>query len=46
MTLGLDHVLWWADPFGHHLTNLSPYLLMSVAFIVLNIAALHRKFDS
>ena len=22
LTLGLDHILWWADPFGHHLMNL------------------------
>lgn len=30
MTLGLDHVLWWADPFGHHLTNLSLHAVNAV----------------
>src|SRR5262245_65981845 len=22
LTFGLDHVVWWTDPFGYHLTNL------------------------
>jgi tetratricopeptide (TPR) repeat protein len=30
MTLGLDHVLWWADPFGHHLTNLALHVVNAV----------------
>ena len=30
MTLGLDHVLWWADPFGYHLTNLLLHLCNAV----------------
>lgn len=22
LSFGIDHVLWWSDPFGHHVTNL------------------------
>jgi tetratricopeptide (TPR) repeat protein len=32
MTLGLDYVLWWADPFGHHLTNLLLHVVNAVLF--------------
>jgi tetratricopeptide (TPR) repeat protein len=30
ITLGLDNVLWWADPFGHHLTNLALHVVNAV----------------
>jgi tetratricopeptide (TPR) repeat protein len=32
MTLGFDHILWWADPFGHHLTNLLLHLGNALLF--------------
>jgi len=32
LTLGLDHVLWWADPFGHHLTNLILHVVNTLLF--------------
>ena len=37
MTLGLDHVLWWADPFGHHLTNLSLHVVNAVLFYLIGL---------
>jgi tetratricopeptide (TPR) repeat protein len=32
LSLGLDHVLWWADPFGHHLTNLALHVVNAILF--------------
>ena len=37
MTLGLDHVLWWADPFGHHLTNLSLHVVYAVLIYLIGL---------
>jgi protein O-mannosyl-transferase len=40
MTLGLDHVLWWADPFGHHLTNLSLHAVNAVLVYLIGLELL------
>lgn len=40
MTFGLDHVLWWADPFGHHWTNLLLHLGNTLLFYYVGLALL------
>lgn len=37
LTLGLDHVLWWADPFGSHLMSLSIHVVNTVLFYLVGM---------
>jgi len=37
LTFGLDHVLWWADPFGPHLTNVCIHAVNAVLLYLTGI---------
>jgi tetratricopeptide (TPR) repeat protein len=46
MTLGLDHVIWWTDPFGHHLTNLALHIVNAgLAYCIVLELLRHRSSD-
>ena len=32
LSLGINHVFWWTDPFGYHLINLSVHIVNAVIF--------------
>ena len=38
LSLGLNHVLWWTDPFGYHLLNLSIHIVNAVIFYHVTVA--------
>ena len=38
LSLGLNHVLWWTDPFGYHLINLSIHIVNAVIFYHIAVA--------
>ena len=40
ITLALDQVFWWADPFGHHLTNLVFHLANAMLFYFISVELL------
>ena len=38
LSLGINHVFWWTDPFGYHLTNLSVHIVNAVIFYYIAVA--------
>lgn len=40
MTLGLDHLLWWMDPFGYHLTSLLLHAASALVFYFVTLRLL------
>lgn len=46
LTFGLDHFLWWADPFGTHLMSLSIHVVNAVLIYVIGMELFsHRSSD-
>ena len=43
LSLGLTHVLWWTDPFGYHLINLSIHIVNAVIFYHIAVALFVRS---
>jgi tetratricopeptide (TPR) repeat protein len=47
MTIGLDYFIWWADPFGHHLTNLALHVVNAVLLYCIGLELfLHWSSDN
>ena len=38
LSLGINHVFWWTDPFGYHLINLSVHIVNAVIFYHIAVA--------
>lgn len=38
LSFGLNHVLWWTDPFGYHLVNLSVHIVNAAIFYHIALA--------
>lgn len=46
ITLGLDHILWWMDPFGYHLTSLLLHAASAIGFYFVTLRLLALELFS